>query len=122
MDEDRIERAIQFLLDNQAAHDARLGRLEEIVAQLTINQDKMQTENQAMRNDLYEGLRQMNDGLKQMNEGIEKLTQVSETTIQQVQNILELEIRNSTRIKRLENFTLSLDERIEGIENQNRES
>lgn len=115
MNEDKIERAIQFLLDNQAGHDVRLARLEEIVEKLTINQDKVQEDIKTMREDLYEGLRQMN-------EGIEKLTKVSEATMQQFQNVLELEIRNSTRIKRLENFTVSLDERVESLENQNGES
>jgi uncharacterized protein Yka (UPF0111/DUF47 family) len=115
VEEDKIERTILFLLDNQAAHDVRLARLEEIVEKLTINQDKMQDDIKTMSDSLYEGLRQMN-------EGIEQLTQVCEQTVKQVQNVLELEIRNSTRIKRLENFTLSLDERVEGLENQNRES
>lgn len=104
MDEERVERAIQFMLDNQAAHDVRLARLEQVVEQLANTQNKM-------REDLYEGLRQMN-------EGIERLTQVCEQTVKQVQNVVELEIRNSTRIKRLENFTLSLDDRVESLENK----
>lgn len=108
MEEDRVERAIQFLLDNQAAHDVRLARLEQVVEQLVVSQDKLSE-------DLYEGLRQMNDG-------IERLTQVCEATTQQVQNILELEIRNSTRIKRLENISLSLDDRLENLEKKNEET
>lgn len=108
MNEEKVERAINFFLDNQAAHDVRLAKLEEIVAQLAINQDKM-------GEDLYEGLRQMS-------EGIEKLTQVCEKTVQQVQHILKLEIRNSTRNRKLENLSQSIQDRIEGLENQTDET
>ena len=38
MSNEEVERAIEFLLNNQAQHDARLGRLENIVADLAENQ------------------------------------------------------------------------------------
>ncbi|GEM_PF-5437855 len=109
MEEDKIERAIQFLLDNQASHDVRLARLEEMVEKLAISQDKM-------REDLYEGLRQMQEGLQQMHEGIDKLTEVCEQTTKQIQNVLELEIRTSSRVRRLEQVTDDLTKRVEILE------
>ena len=81
MNPEQVERAIQFLLDNQAGHDGRLARLESTV--------------QKMSEDLYEGLRQMHEGLQ-------ALTGVAEKTMLMVQQVAQSQIITNHRLEIIE--------------------
>jgi phosphate uptake regulator len=109
MTNEQIERAIEFLLNNQAGHDARLGRLEEIVerlskqpealqntqANLQMNVETMRLTVETMRTDLYQGL-------QDMNEGIQRLTELAERTMNSVQQVFELGLRTQRQVNDLE--------------------
>jgi hypothetical protein len=81
MTDDRVERAIQFLLDNQAAHDVRRARLEEIVVEIANNQKEMQLE---------------------FRESLEKILTVAEETMKAVQAVAEAETRTIRRVDEIE--------------------
>lgn len=81
MTPEQMERAIEFLLNNQADQDVRLGKLKEIVGELAQNQREIQIE---------------------FREGFENLISVSEQTQQAVKDVLELEARTFGRVKSLE--------------------
>ena len=88
MTNDELERAIQFLLNNQAAfdarqaaHDERLAALERLVKDLATNQLQLQAE---------------------FREGFEMLTNISEQTMKSVQLVAEAEARTIRRVGDLE--------------------
>ena len=105
MNEDKIERAIQFLLDNQAGHDARLARLEETMQKMgeTVDKlgekvdksggtvDKLGGTVSLMSEDLY-------GGLGQMHEGIDKLTALAEQTMLMVQQVTHNQVAGNRRL------------------------
>ncbi len=91
MTDDNVERAIQFLLDNQAGHDARLGRLEETVQQLGVTVEKLSDTMGRMSEDLY-------GGLGQMHEGIDKLTALAEQTMLMVQQVTHNQVAGNRRL------------------------
>ena len=88
MKPEQVERAIQFLLDNQATHDGRLARLEDTVQQLSSTVGKMS-------NDLYAGLHQMHEGLQ-------ALTGVAEKTMLMVQQVAQSQIITNHRLEIIE--------------------
>jgi flagellar biosynthesis chaperone FliJ len=80
MNEESVERAIQFLLDNQAGHDARLARLEETVQKLGDNLNKLSEITDELSEKLFAGVGQMRQDL-------EALTAMSERTMAMVQQV-----------------------------------
>ena len=103
MTDKQLERAIQFLLDNQAGHDARLSRIEEIVERLGQKQEVMQAQQEEMRTNLYTGLREMH-------EGIDRLTEIVERTSGNIQKVYELEIQSRQRLGDHESRLVKLEE------------
>ncbi len=96
MTDEQLERAIQFLLDNQAGHDARLSRIEEIVERLGKNQEEM-------RADLH-------TGLQEMHEGIDRLTEIVERTSNNIQKVYELEMQSRQRLGDHERRLVTLED------------
>ena len=88
MKPEQVERAIQFLLDNQAGHDGRLAQLENTVHELSITVEKMSE-------DLY-------GGLQQMHEGLQALTGVAEKTMLMVQQVAQSQIITNHRLEIIE--------------------
>jgi peptidoglycan hydrolase CwlO-like protein len=94
---------MQFLLENQAAHDARLAALEigvnkltEAVSALTDTQQAMQGMMQTMQNEFREGL--------------QSILAVSEQTNAAVRQVAEAEVRTIGRVNVLE-------DRVDALEN-----
>ena len=110
MTDKQLERAIQFLLDNQAGHDARISRIEEIVERLgqkqeviQAQQETAQAQQEEMRTNLYAGLREMH-------EGIDRLTEIVERTSGNIQKVYELEIQSRQRLGDHESRLVKLEE------------
>ena len=96
MTDEQLERAIQFLLDNQAGHDARLSRIEEIVERLGQKQEVMQT-------NLFAGL-------QEMHEGIDRLTEIVERTSNTIHKVYELEMQSRQRLGDHERRLVTLED------------
>ncbi len=95
MNPERVERAIQFLLDNQATHDGRLARLENTVHELSSTVQRLEHTVEKMSDDLYAGLHQMNEGLQ-------ALTGVAEKTMLMVQQVAQSQISTNRRLEAVE--------------------
>jgi K+/H+ antiporter YhaU regulatory subunit KhtT len=104
MTPEQTERAIEFLLNNQADQDVRLAKLENVVSQLAENQKEMQ-----------EGMILLQTELR---EGIEKVVIISEETQRAVKDVLELEARTFRRVKFVETQVDSLEERVQVLESK----
>jgi K+/H+ antiporter YhaU regulatory subunit KhtT len=104
MTPEQTERAIEFLLNNQADQDVRLAKLENVVSQLAENQKEMQ-----------EGMILLQTELR---EGIEKVVTISEETQRAVKDVLELEARTFRRVKFVETQVDSLEERVQVLESK----
>jgi hypothetical protein len=96
---EQTERAIEFLLNNQANQDVRLAKLESVVSQLAENRKEMQ-----------EGMILLQTELR---EGIEKIVTISEETQRAAKDVLELETRTFRRVKFVETQVGSLEERVQ---------
>lgn len=110
MTSEQMERAIEFLLNNQADQNVRLAKLENIVGELVENQKAMQ-----------EGMKVMQEGIiilqSELREGIETIVAISERTQKAVQDVFELEARTFSRVKVIENRVDSLEIRVDSLEN-----
>jgi len=96
MTPEQIERTIEFLLGNQAAHDARLAELEVAV----------KTTNDSVKNlsDAVEDLRGTTSSmLTEFRAGFEVLIILSEQTMTSVKQIAEAEVRTIKRMDSIEN-------------------
>ena len=110
---EEMQRTMQFLLENQAAHDARLAAIE-------INLDKLsiQTSNLARtQQELQEGMHSLQEGMQSMQgefrEGIQKILTASEQTLASVRQIAEAEVRTIKRVNVLE-------DRVDALENSSK--
>ena len=87
MNNEQIERAIQFLLDNQAGYEVRLARLESLVTELTHIQKEMQSDLQLLR--------------LEVREGVGQILHSNEQTMSAVRHLSEAETRHSWHISQL---------------------
>ena|SRR5260370_13673362 len=102
MTPEQIERTIEFLLNNQAAHDARLAELEINAKQLTRNVDVLTKRTDDLA-DSVEGLTVATQSmLQEFREGFNKLTTIAEQTMTAVREIAEAEVRTMKRVEALE--------------------
>lgn len=109
MTPEQMERAIEFLLNNQADQDIRLAKLEQIVGELTQGQSEL-TKNVGM---LAENQIEIQSEFR---EGFERLLAISEQTQKAVKDVLELEARTFGRVKSLKIKVDSLEERADKAE------
>jgi stage III sporulation protein SpoIIIAA len=103
---EEMQRTMQFLLENQAAHDARLAAIE-------VNLDKLsiQTSNLAhTQQEMQEGMLTMQGEFR---EGIQKILTASEQTMASVRQIAEAEVRTIKRVNLLE-------DRVDALENSSK--
>jgi len=103
MTPEEIERTIEFLLNNQAAHDARLAELEAAV----------KSTNDSVKS-LAEGIESLKETtssmLSEFRAGFDILVTLSEQTMASVKQIAEAEVRT---IKRVD----SVEQRLDRLEN-----
>ena len=85
---EEIQRTIQFLLENQAAHDSRLAALEISVNKLTEATSALVVTQREMQGEFREGLR--------------SILAVSEQTMVAVRQVAEAEARTIKRVSGLE--------------------
>ena len=83
MSNDEVERAIEFLLNNQAQHDARLGRLENIVADLAENQKALSANVEILSAN-------MDAMVLEVREGLGSIMQVAKQTMDAVRQVAEI--------------------------------
>jgi hypothetical protein len=92
---EEMQRRMQVLLENQAAHDARLAAIE-------INLDKLSIQTSALA-------RTQQDMQGEFREGLEKILAVSEQTMAAVRQVAEAEARTIRRVNVLEDRVDALD-------------
>ena len=92
---EEMQRTIQFLLDNQAAHDARLAEIEvnlnKLSAQVSAiadTQQEMQDVIQVMQSEFREGLQRILEISEQTNAAVRLIAEAEARTIRRV-NVLE---------------------------------
>ena|SRR5438270_11178009 len=92
---EEMQRTIQFLLDNQAAHDARLAEIEvnlnKLSAQVSAiadTQQEMQDVIQVMQSEFREGLQRILEISEQTNAAVRQIAEAEARTIRRV-NVLE---------------------------------
>jgi prophage DNA circulation protein len=98
MTPEEMQRTMQFLLDNQAAHDARLAEIE-----INLNKLSTQTSALAKNQEAMQGIMQGMQGVMQnmqevvqsmqgeFREGLQRIVMVSEQTLASVRQLYELE-------------------------------
>jgi len=96
MNPEQIERTIEFLLNNQPAHDTRLAELETTVKDLA--------------NSVGQLAKTTNSILIEFRAGFDTLVTLSEQTMASVKQIAEAEVRT---IKRVD----SVEQRLDRLEN-----
>jgi methyl-accepting chemotaxis protein len=120
MTPDQIERTIEFLVNNQAAHDARLAELGITVKDLAL---AVKSTNDSVRNltetieDLTETTGQLadttNSMLSEFRGRFDTLVTLAEQTMASVKQVAEAEARTIKRIDLVEDRTGNL-ERLNG--------
>jgi ABC-type transporter Mla subunit MlaD len=117
MTPEEMERTMQFLLNNQAAHDARLAEME-----VNLNKLSQQTSDLAhTQREIQAGMLNMQGVVQSMQgviqttqsefrEGLQRILEVSEQTMAAVRQLAEAEARTIRRVGVLE-------DRIDALEN-----
>ncbi len=103
---EEMQRTMQFLLDNQAGHDARLAEIEVKLDKLTDNVAALAN----TQHEMQEGMLAMRSEFR---EGLESLLAVSEETSRAVRQVVELEARTIRRVNMLE-------DRVDALENSDK--
>lgn len=116
MTPEQMERAIEFLLNNQADQDVRFGKLEKIVGELTQSHGELAQNLVTLTDNTGELAQNQREIQIEFREGFERLIAISEETQKAVKDVLELEARTFGRVKSLENRVDSLEERVDKVE------
>jgi hypothetical protein len=110
---EEMQRTMQFLLDNQAGHDARLAEIEVKLDNLTGKVDAL-TANVSILADTQQ---QMQQGMltmqREFHQNLGKVLAVSEETSRMVRQVFELEARTIRRVN-------ALEDRVDTLENQDK--
>jgi uncharacterized protein Yka (UPF0111/DUF47 family) len=107
---EEMQRTMQFLLENQAAHDARLAALEIGVNKLTEAVSTLTSAQQGMLGTMQNMQGAMQDMQSDFREGLQSILAVSEQTMTAVRQVAEAEARTITRVNVLE-------DRVDALEN-----
>jgi hypothetical protein len=114
---EEMQRTMQFLLENQAAHDARLAAIELNLDKLSIQTSNLARTQQEMQDgmqSMQEVMQSMQEGMLTMQgefrEGLQKILASSEQTLASVRQIAEAEVRTVKRVSVLE-------DRVDALEN-----
>jgi hypothetical protein len=106
---EEMQRTMQFLLENHAAHDARLAALEIGVNKLTAAVSTLTDTQQSMQGimqDMQEVMQTMQGGFR---EGLQSILAVSEQTNAAVRQMAEAEARTIGRVNVLEDRVGALE-------------
>ena len=113
---EEMQRTMQFLLENQAAHDARLAALEigvnkltEAISTLTDTQQGMQGIMQDMQEVMQGTQGVMQTMQDEFREGLQSILAVSEQTNAAVRQVAEAEARTIGRVNVLEDRVGALE-------------
>ena len=90
MSNEEVERAIEFLLNNQAQHDARLGRLENIVADLAENQKVLSATVDSLSATVDRLSANMDAMVLEVREGLGSIMEVAKQTMDAVRQVAEI--------------------------------
>ena len=90
MSNEEVERAIEFLLNNQAQHDARLGRLETIVIELAENQKAMSANMETLSANMETLSANMETMMLEFREGLGSIMEVAKQTMDAVRQVAEI--------------------------------
>jgi hypothetical protein len=114
---EEMQRTMQFLLENQAAHDARLAKIEEAVDKLSVStatlvetQREMQADMRIMQDDMRAIFGNMGTMQSEFRDGLGKILTVSEQTMAAVRQVAEAEARTIGRVGVLENRVAALED------------
>jgi chromosome segregation ATPase len=114
---EEMQRTMQFLLENQAAHDARLASIEINIDKLSIQTSALartQQEMQGVMQSMQEGMQALQGVIQSMQgefrEGLQRILEVSEQTSVSVRQAVELEVRTIGRVN-------ALEDRVDALEN-----
>lgn len=121
---EEMQRTMQFLLENQATHDARLAAIEVNLDKLSVQTSALASTQQALastQQEMQEVMQSMQDGMQSMQEGmltmqgefregLQKILAASEQTLASVRQVAELEARTIKRVNVLE-------DRVDALEN-----
>ena len=88
MTPEEMQRTMQFLLENQAAHDARLAEIETTLGKLSRETSALASTQREMQSEFREGL--------------QTILRVSEQTMSAVRQVAEAEARTIRRVNDLE--------------------
>ena len=106
---EEMQRTIQFLLDNQAAHDARLAQIEVKLDKLTDNtlalaknHQELATTQREMQEDMRAIFGRMETMQSEFQEGLERIVAISERTYAAVRQVAEAEVQTKRRVGVLE--------------------
>lgn len=107
---EEMQRTIQFLLDNQAAHDARLAEIEANLNKVSTQISAIADTQQEMQ-ESTQTLQEMSQTMQsEFREGLQRILEISEQTNTAVRQIAEAEARTIRRVNVLE-------DRVDALEN-----
>jgi DNA integrity scanning protein DisA with diadenylate cyclase activity len=113
---EEMQRTMQFLLENQATHDARLAAIEISLEKLSVQTSALASTQQALartQQEMQEGMQSMQKGMQSMQgefrEGLQKIVAASEQTLASVRGVAELEARTIKRVNVLEDRVDTLE-------------
>lgn len=96
MSDDKIQRAMEFLLEQQAKFDARQQAAQQDINRMQADMHRMQTEMYTIRQDMREGFDETREAISQLITINERLSYVSESLTKGLAN-------TNKRVKALEN-------------------
>ena len=106
---EEMQRTMQFLLENQATHDARLAAIEINLDKVSVQISDLARTQQALagtQQGMQEVMQSMQEGMQSMQgefrEGLQKILAASEQTSASVRGVAELEARTIKRVNVLE--------------------
>lgn len=107
---EEMQRTMQFLLENQAAHDARLAEIEIKLDKLSIQTSVLANTQQEMQGVIQamQGVIQTMQG--EFREGLQRIVDISEQTQTAVRQIAEAEARTIRRVNVLEDRVDALED------------
>lgn len=107
---EEMQRTIQFLLDNQATHDARLAEIETNLNKLSKEVSALSKEVSALANSQQELIDAQQTMQNEFREGLQRIIEISEQTNTAVRQIAEAEARTIRRVNALEDRVDALED------------
>jgi len=113
MTPEEMQRTMQFLLNNQAAHDARLAEIEINLNKLSSQTSALAANQSAFAKNQQETQAMLQSMQGEFREGLQSIIEVSQRTMTAVRELAEVEARTIKRVGFLES-------RVDALENQDK--